>query len=102
MKNQSIIIDRFAFEQMVQASAAYQTAVNEVFASMQLEQPFIKDEWISTTETHQITGISKEKLSRMARRGECVARRVGTDWRFPRSKVEDMTFIHDNNTAKRR
>ena len=63
MKNQSIIIDRFAFEQMVKASAAYQRAVNEVFASMQLEQPFIKDEWITTKETRQITGISTEKLS---------------------------------------
>lgn len=102
MKNQSITIDRFAFEQMVQASAAYQRAVNEVFASMQLEQPFLKDEWITTKEAQQITGISKEKLSRMARLGECTAKRVGKDWRFPRSKVEDMSFIHENNTANRR
>ena len=102
MKNQSIIVDRTAFEQMVQASAAYQKAVNKVLASMRIEQPQIKDEWITTKETRQITGISTEKLSRMARLGECEAKRVGMDWRFPRSKVEDMTFIHDNNTAKRR
>lgn len=99
MKPQSITIDRFAFEQMVKASAAYQKAVNEVFASIQIEQPFIKDEWITTAEAQQITGISKEKLSRMARLGECNAKRVGKDWRFPRSKVEDMSFIYANNTA---
>jgi excisionase family DNA binding protein len=99
MKPQSITIDRFAFEQLVKASAAYQKAVNEVFASIQIEQPFIKDEWITTAEAQQITGISKEKLSRMARLGECNAKRVGKDWRFPRSKVEDMTFIYANNTA---
>ncbi len=92
-----ITIDRLAFEQMVQATAAYQRAVNEVFASIQIEEPFIKDEWITTRETQQITGISKEKLSRMARSGECIARRAGKDWRFPRSKVEDMSFIHANN-----
>ena len=80
MKNQSIIVDRTAFEQMVQASAAYQKAVNEVFASLRIEQPEIKDEWITTKETRQITGISTEKLSRMARLGECEAKRVGMDY----------------------
>ena len=102
MRNQSITIDQSAFEKLVQASAAYQNAVNEVLASMQIEQPFIKDEWITTAEAQQLTGISKEKLSRMARLGECDAKRVGKDWRFPRSKVEDMTFIYANNTADRR
>jgi len=95
-----ITINRSAFEKMVQATVSFQVAVNEVFASMQIEEPFIKDEWITTRETQQITGISKEKLSRMARLGECIARRVGKDWRFPRSKVEDMSFIHSNNSAK--
>ena len=102
MKNQSIIVDRTAFERMVLASAAYQKAVNEVFASMRIEQPEPRDEWITTRETQQITGISTEKLSRMAIIGECEAKRVGNDCRIRRSKVENMTFIHDNNTARRR
>jgi len=102
MNNQTITIDRSAFESMVRASAEYQKAVNQVFASIHVEEPFLKDEWINTKETQKITGISKEKLSRMARLGECVAKRVGKDWRFPRAKVEDMTFIHENNTADRR
>jgi len=37
----------------------------------------------------------------MARNGECVAKRVGSDWRFPRSKVEDMTFIKDDTAVSR-
>ncbi|PKL28525.1 MAG: hypothetical protein CVV46_05995 [Spirochaetae bacterium HGW-Spirochaetae-2] len=102
MRNNTIVLDRSAFERMVFAATAYQTAVNEVLATITTEQPSKKDEWINTKEAQQITGISKEKLSRMARLGECEARRVGSDWRFPRSKVEDMSFIHVNNTAESR
>jgi excisionase family DNA binding protein len=57
---------------------------------------------MTTKEVIELTGISRTKLCRMASDGECEAQRVGKNWRFPRSKVEDMTFIFKNNTVNNR
>ena len=99
--NNTILISQEALVKVINATTQYQNAVNELLASIQTAEPS-KDEWITTKEVHNITGISRTKLCRMAINQECEAKRVGKDWRFPRSKVEDMTFIYENNTVYNR
>ncbi|MGD8113820.1 MAG: helix-turn-helix domain-containing protein [Sphaerochaetaceae bacterium] len=97
----TILISQEALAKVINATTQYQNAVNELLSSIQRVESS-KDVWITSKEVQKITGISKEKLARMARLNECVAKRVGKDWRFPRAKVEDMSFIHENNTADSR
>ena len=99
--NNTILISKDALAKVISATTQYQNAVNELLSSIQTVEPS-KDEWINSKEAQKITGISQEKLARMARFNECEAKRVGKDWRFPRSKVEDMSFIYENNTADSR
>lgn len=52
------------------------------------------DIWITTQETAKLCNISKATLCRMAVSGACEAKRVGQQWRFPKSRVIDMSFIY--------
>ena len=99
--NNTILISQKALVKVINATTQYQNAVNELLSSIQLVEP-PKDEWITTTEANSITGISRTKLCRMAVDKECEAKRVGKNWRFPRTKVENMTFIYKENTVNSR
>ena len=99
--NNTILISKEALAKVINATTQYQNAVNELLSSIQIFEPS-QDEWMTTTEVQDLTGISRTKLCRMAVDQECEAKRVGKHWRFPRSKVENMTFIYKNNTANNR
>lgn len=51
------------------------------------------DEWISTKEAAEICGIDRSTLNRYALTKKVEAKRIGGLWKFPKSKVEDMSFI---------
>jgi excisionase family DNA binding protein len=51
------------------------------------------DKWISTEEAATICGISRSTLNRYALTGKCEVERIGGRWKFPKSKVEDMSFL---------
>jgi len=52
-----------------------------------------KDEWITTAEACDICKVDKSTLTRYAKIGRVEAKRVGSQWRFPKSKVQNMTFL---------
>ena len=52
-----------------------------------------KDEWITTAEASAICKVDKSTLTRYALIGRVEAKRVGSQWRFPKSRVQDMTFL---------
>lgn len=74
-------------------AALLQSEIDMLYA--ELNQPELdKDEWISSKEAAAICKISSGSLTRIAKEGRCEAKRVGNVWRFPKSKVEDMSFMH--------
>jgi excisionase family DNA binding protein len=54
------------------------------------------EEWISTQEAADICGIDRSTLNRYALTGKVEARKLGKLWKFPKSRVEDMSFLKMN------
>lgn len=59
----------------------------------ELENP--TEEWITTQEAAEICKIANSTLSRLAKQNRCVAKKVGYYWRFPKSQVQDMSFLKE-------
>lgn len=59
---------------------------------IQANEDYRPDEWISTQEAADICGLNRSTLNRYALSGQCEAKRIGGVWRFPRSRVENMSF----------
>jgi hypothetical protein len=67
---------------------------------LKFQKESMKDEWINTPEASAISGINQSTLSRYALTGQVEAKRVGGRWYFPRSKVEDMSFVKTGRDAR--
>lgn len=76
-------------------AALIQSEIDILYAELN-EPELDKDEWITTKEAAAICKIPSGSLSRIAKQGRCDAKRVGNSWRFPKSKVEDMSFMHSS------
>ncbi len=53
------------------------------------------EEWITTIEAARICKIDRSTLNRYALTGRCEAKKIGGLWRFPKARVQDMSFIKD-------
>lgn len=67
---------------------------------MRFQKESLKDQWITTQEAANMSGINASTLSRYALTGQVICKRVGGRWKFPRSKVEDLSFLKDGEDAK--
>ncbi len=52
-----------------------------------------KESWITTNQAAEICKMDRSTLTRMALTGRCEAKKVGKQWRFPESRVKDMSFV---------
>ena len=52
-----------------------------------------KESWITTNAAAAICKIDRSTLTRMALTGKCEAKKCGKQWRFPETRVKDMSFI---------
>ena len=57
----TILISKEALAKVINATTQYQNAVNELLSSIQIFEPS-QDEWMTTTEVQDLTGISRTKL----------------------------------------
>jgi len=66
----TVTINKQALDSVLRAQLAFERSVLELLNSLTFEPIPQKDEWISTSEVKEITGISKTKLCKMARHGQ--------------------------------
>jgi hypothetical protein len=53
------------------------------------------ERWVSTAEVSRITGFDPSTITRKAVKGEIVARRIGGRWKFPKSKIDDLSLFKE-------
>lgn len=51
------------------------------------------ERWVSTAEVARKTGFDPSTITRKAVKGEIVARRIGGRWKYPKSKVDDLSLF---------
>jgi hypothetical protein len=67
--------------------------INTFEESLKKEHRNVREEWIPTAEAAKISGINRSTLNRYALTDQVEAKRVGGRWLFPRSRVEDLSFV---------
>ncbi|MEA5033374.1 MAG: helix-turn-helix domain-containing protein [Sphaerochaeta sp.] len=67
---------------------------------LQFQKETQKEEWITTPEAAKISGINQSTLTRYALTEQVECKRVGGRWYFPRTKVEDLSFVKTGRDAR--